>query len=279
MSTVLGVDLWDEPTPPYAVWDWVGPNTADWRLGAQTAGNAILAVNPQWLIFVAGLGFDGWYGSDLRGAQSSPVVLTLPNQLVYSTRDLSQDAYIQPYFLDPSYPANLRDVWRTRWGYLQEQGTSPVFMGSFGTYFNYPVPDDQWLQTLVRYMNGEFTQDNQSNLLPGQKGMSWAVGITSIGILTYDFQMANEMMPYLTASLSPLLSGPLPSFQPTKLPSLRPSSLPTTSSPTLPQPTYTSTFRPTNVLAGSKYFQKYSTKGSQIIDENGNAVQMTGVNW
>ena len=96
VSTVLGVDLWDEPTPPYATWNWVGPNTADWRVGAQTAGNAILAVNPHWLIFVAGVGFNGWYGSDLSGVKSSPVVLTLPNQLVYSTRDLSQDAYIQP---------------------------------------------------------------------------------------------------------------------------------------------------------------------------------------
>jgi endoglucanase len=221
-------------------------------VGAQTAGNAILAVNPQWLIFVAGLGFNGWAGSDLTGVRNSPLVLTLPNQLVYSTHDLSQDAYIQSYFLNSSYPANLRDVWRSRWGYLHEQGVSPVFMGSFGTYFNYPVADDQWLKALVRYMNGEFKRDNISNLLPGQKGMSWAVGITTIGVLKSDFQTVNAMVPYLKSALAPLLSGPLPSLQPTVKPLGKPSSAPHSASPTFPQPTYTSTLRPTNVLAGSK---------------------------
>jgi endoglucanase len=274
----------------------VGPNTADWRLGAQTAGNAILAVNPQWLIFVAGLGFDGWYGSDLRGAQSSPVVLTLPNQLVYSTRDLSQDAYIQPYFLDPSYPANLRDVWRTRWGYLQEQGTSPVFMGSFGTYFAYRVPDDQWLQTLVRYMNGEFTQDNQSNLLPGQKGMSWAVGIMSIGILTGDFQTANEMMPYLTASLAPaLITGPLPtispsiapskpSLKPSYRPSRKPSALPSSRKPSVSPSSKVPSKSPTNFpivgsLIGKQVHSYYTVRGNQIVDATGSTVRIAAVNW
>ncbi len=279
MSTVVGVDLWDQPIAPNAVWNWVGSNTADWRVGAQSAGNAILTENPQWLVFVAGLGFNGWAGSDLTGVRSSPLVLKLPNQLVYSTHDRSQDSFIQPYFLNTSYPANLRDVWRSRWGYLHEQSISPVFVGSFGTYFSYPVPDDQWLNTLIRYMNGEFVRDSISNLLLGQKGMSWAVGIDNVGVLKSDFKGANAMVPYLASALAPLLSGILPTSQPTMKPSATPSKKPQTASPTLPQPTYTSTLRPTNVLAGSKYFQKYSTRGSQIIDENGNAIRMTGVNW
>ena len=272
------MDLWDQPIASKAAWNW-GPSTFDWRVGAQSAGNAILTVNPQWLIFVAGMGFSGWAGSDLTGVRNSPLVLKLPNQLVYSTHDRSQDSYLQPYFLNSSYPANLRDVWRSKWGYLHEQSISPVFVGSFGTYFFNPVPDDQWLKTLVRYMNGEFVRDNTNNLLSGQKGMSWAVGIDSIGVLNNDFQGVNDMVPYLASGLAPLLSGTLPTSQPSTMPSGSPSMKPQTASPTLPQPTYTSTLRPTNVLAGSKYFQKYSTRGNQIIDENGNSIRMTGVNW
>ena len=287
VSTVVGADLWDQPVAPYAAWNWVGPKTADWRVGAQTAGNAILAVNPQWLIFVAGLGFNGWAGSDLTGVRNSPLVLTLPNQLVYSTHDLSQDAYIQPYFLNSSYPANLRDVWRSRWGYLHEQGVSPVFMGSFGTYFNYPVADDQWLKALVRYMNGEFKRDNISNLLPGQKGMSWAVGITTIGVLKSDFQTVNAMVPYLKSALSPALtSGPLPTISPSVAPS-NPTSQPSYCPSVIPSsilPSVSPSSAPTNYpiigsLVGQQVHSFFTVRGNQLVDAAGKSVRIAAVNW
>ena len=181
-SAVIGVDLWNEPKPPLASWNWVGANTKDWRLAAQAAGNLILAVNPQWLIFVAGLGTNGWMGSDLTYVQDAPVQLSRPNQLVYVTHEMSLEIYPQHWFSDPTYPANLRGRWRSRWGYLQEQGSNPVFMGSFGTNFLYFASDDQWLKALVRYLNGEFISDNVNSLLPGQMGISWAIGLQNIGI-------------------------------------------------------------------------------------------------
>ena len=202
---------------------------------------------------------------------NSPLKLSLPNQLVYETHEWSQDVYKQEYFSDPAYPQNLRGVWKSRWGYLQQNSISPVFIGAFDTNFDYPVPDQQWLSKFVKYMNGAFTSDNRSDLASGQKGMSWAVGSSGIGILEADFQtVRTKMFSYINTSMAAILSGPLPSSQPT---------LTRTFSPSRTQPTYTSTFRPTNVLAGSKYFQKYSTQGNQIVDESGTSVRMTGVNW
>ena len=265
------MDLWDQPKPPYASWGWTGPNTRDWHLAAQNTGNSILAKNPQWLIFIAGLGTNGWMGSDLGYVAYSPVKLSLPNQLVYETHEWSQDVYKQPYFLDPAYPQNLRGVWKSRWGYLQQNSVNTVFIGAFDTNFAYPVPDHQWLSKFVAYMNGAFTNDNVSDLASGQKGMSWTVGSSGIGILEEDFlTVRTKLLSYINSSMAPILSGPLPSSQPTYTQSW---------SPSRTQPTYTSTFRPTNVLAGSKYFEKYSTKGNQIVDESGKAVRMTGVNW
>src|SRR5260370_728575 len=50
---VIGADLHNEPGAP-ACWG-CGQPTLDWRMAAQRAGNAILAVNPNWLIFVEGV--------------------------------------------------------------------------------------------------------------------------------------------------------------------------------------------------------------------------------
>ena len=278
-TTVLGIDLWNEPKPPDAAWGW-GVPAQDWHLAAQAAGNAILSSNPQWLIFVAGLGTNGWAGSDLTYVRNNSITLSLPNQLVYSTHELSQDSFNQTWFNAPGYPANLRGLWRSRWGYIVEQGLTPVFLGSFGTYFTNPTKDIPWMTQLVNYMNGQYTSDGVNQLLPGQKGMSWAIGLQYIGILFGDFKTVDTLsLPYLRKSFGPLLTGPLPSAQPTLIPTRRPTAIPSTRSPTLPQPTYTTTFRPTNVLAGSKYFEKYFADGNQIVDESGNPIRMTGVNW
>ncbi len=52
-DTVIGFDLHNEPRDPA---DWGSGNLAsDWRLAAERAGNAILAVNPHLLIIVEGV--------------------------------------------------------------------------------------------------------------------------------------------------------------------------------------------------------------------------------
>ena len=70
-STIIGADLANEPHGP-ATWGDGNPAT-DWRMAAERAGNAILAVNPDWLIIVEGIeqyhGDWYWWGGNLEGAR------------------------------------------------------------------------------------------------------------------------------------------------------------------------------------------------------------------
>ncbi len=152
-STVVGADLHNEPAGN-ACWG-CGDTTRDWRLAAERAGNAILSVNPNWLIFVEGTReFNGqyyWDGGNLMGVQQYPVRLTVPNRLVYSTHDYPKSVYSQPYFSASTYPANLPAIWDQYWGYIHKQNIAPVLVGEFGTMLN-DQTDAQWLNLLVNYL-------------------------------------------------------------------------------------------------------------------------------
>nr|WP_274597691.1 glycoside hydrolase family 5 protein [Paenibacillus sp. EKM211P] len=70
--TVIGADLHNEPHGQ-ASWG-TGDVSTDWRLAAQRAGNAILSVNPNWLILVEGVDHNVqgnnsqyWWGGNLTG--------------------------------------------------------------------------------------------------------------------------------------------------------------------------------------------------------------------
>ena len=80
-STVIGMDLRNEPHNDQSggsCWG-CGLTSYDWRLAAQRGGNAVLAANPNLLIFVEGTDCYNndcdWWGGNLEGAQSYPVVL------------------------------------------------------------------------------------------------------------------------------------------------------------------------------------------------------------
>ncbi len=151
--TVIGVDLHNEP---HGAATWGDGNEAtDWRLAAERAGNAVLAVNPNLLVFVEGVenagGATSWWGGNLRNAGAAPVRLSVPNRLVYSAHDYPATVYPQTWFSDPSYPANLPGVWDAAWGYLVKQGIAPVWIGEFGTKDVDPS-DQQWFSSITSYL-------------------------------------------------------------------------------------------------------------------------------
>src|SRR5215475_3985213 len=155
--TVIGADLHNEPHGAgQGGSDWgSGSMTTDWRLAAERAGNAILAVNPDWLIFVEGVDcFQGnctWWGGQLAGAAQFPVQLSVPNKLVYSAHEYSADVFNQSWFSDPTFPANMPAIWAKNWGFLQAQGTAPVWIGEFGTLLD-DNSDVQWITELTSFM-------------------------------------------------------------------------------------------------------------------------------
>ena len=156
-ATIIGADLDNEPHSP-ATWGDGNPST-DWRLAAEQAGNAILAVNPNWLIIVEGIdAYQGdyyWWGGNLEGAARFPVRLSEPDKLVYSAHDYGPGVYNQQWFQVPN-PADLAHtlpaVWEKHWAYLQKNGTAPVFMGEFGGRSMGQDAEGVWQRTLVSFL-------------------------------------------------------------------------------------------------------------------------------
>jgi len=175
-TTVIGADLFNEPhhegTEPNstgACWG-CGVTARDWRLAAERIGNAILATNANWLIFVEGVGcisggspnvWDNipddpmacdWWGGNLSGALANPVRLNVANRLVYAPHDYGISVFDrQPWFRDPTFPNNLPSVWDTFWGRLYKQNIAPVMLGEFGSTLANPL-DVQWLTKLMEYL-------------------------------------------------------------------------------------------------------------------------------
>ena len=154
-DTVIGADLANEPHGP-ATWG-DGNHLTDWRLAAERAGNAILAVNPEWLILVEGIeqyhGDFYWWGGNLEGAKQFPVRLSEPDKLVYSPHDYGPEIYEQSWFRAPNFPHNLPAVWQQHWAYLQMDGTAPVLLGEFGGRSTGQDPAGVWQRSLVAFLH------------------------------------------------------------------------------------------------------------------------------
>jgi endoglucanase len=151
---VIGADLHNEPHDP-ATWG-TGNTATDWRLAAEKAGNAILAVDPQMLIMVEGIAtFNGdsyWWGGNLEGARKYPVELSVPHQLVYSAHDYGPQVYDQNWFQTPNFPKNMPGVWNEHFGYLQTENIAPLYLGEFGGSMN-QTTEATWQTTLVHYLS------------------------------------------------------------------------------------------------------------------------------
>ncbi len=152
--TVIGADLHNEPHGP-ATWG-DGNRWTDWRLAAERAGNAILEVNPGWLVIVQGIERYRddyyWWGGNLEGARTSPVRLTHRHRLVYSAHDYGPEIYKQPWFSGPHLAERLPNVWRRYWAYLCLDGQSPVLLGEFGGRSTGHDVAGQWQRTLTGYV-------------------------------------------------------------------------------------------------------------------------------
>ncbi|TDW63100.1 aryl-phospho-beta-D-glucosidase BglC (GH1 family) [Novosphingobium sp. PhB55] len=183
---VIGADVHNEPHDL----DW-----ATWAGLAETCGNHIHTIAPHWIIFVEGVGSVAddfyWWGGQLAGVATRPVVLTVPNKLAYSPHEYGQSVGTQTWLrydsnpsLPANYPANLYQVWHDHWGFIFEQNIAPIWIGEFGGHYGvdgtgaatkpHGTYEKQWTTELGKYLAGDFTGSGVNALPAGKMGASFA---------------------------------------------------------------------------------------------------------
>ena len=158
---VIGADLKNEP---HGIATWgTGDRKTDWQLAAERAGNAILAVNPNWLIVVEGIE-NGmlpkqvlkrhWMGGNLENVKRAPVRLERSGRLVYSLHEYGPGVFDQPWFSESSFPNNLLDRWEKGFYFIARTRIAPILIGEFGgRKTDETSKEGIWQNTLVRYIN------------------------------------------------------------------------------------------------------------------------------
>lgn len=208
-STVIGVDLHNEPHKG----TWGGGGATDWAAAAERAGNAVLAANPNLLIFVEGVeSYQNnyyWWGGNLMGVRDRPIQLDVANRVVYSAHDYPNSIYAQPWFSDPNFANTLPAKFDQMWGYIERENIAPVLLGEFGSKLTDPK-DLVWLDKITDYLAGDYNGDGVRDMPAGEQGANWTwwswnpnSGDTG-GILKDDWTSvhANKV-----ASLAPLMFG------------------------------------------------------------------------
>jgi endoglucanase len=207
--TVIGADLHNEPHGA-ATWG-SGDLKTDWRLAAERAGNAILSVNPSWLIIVQGVeqyhSDYYWWGGNLEGAGQFPVHLIEPEKLVYSIHDYGPEVSYQPWFSARDFPRNLPGVWMKYWGYVQVTGIAPVLVGEFGAISVTESSVGAWFHSLIAFMKHYGFSYTYWAWNPD----TWDTG----GLLQDDWRTLDRTkLSSLETYQCPLLGDALPPFQP-----------------------------------------------------------------
>lgn len=163
---VVAFDLDNEPHGPVAAGgaQWgTGVAGKDWRLAAQKCGNAILAENPDVLIVVEGVEQVGtssyWWGGNLTGVKTHPVILTRPEKLIYSPHEYGPEVFAQDWFSDPTFPKNMPAIWDKHFGYLHKGNQSHLLVGEFGIRDAGSADGKAgiWFDAFLQYMGKDYS--------------------------------------------------------------------------------------------------------------------------
>lgn len=141
---VIGADLRNEVRGVWGTMTW-----DRWATAAERAGNALLKMNPDWLIVVGGTESS----NDLSGAGARPVRLDVDNRVVYSAHVYSWSGWgsLGGRYAKRNYPSFVKAM-RHNWGYLVEGNLAPVWIGEFGAPDKPSEGDANYWGNLMRYL-------------------------------------------------------------------------------------------------------------------------------
>jgi endoglucanase len=161
----FAIDVYNEPNG-IVRWNKGDPNVTDpvyfWKPAAEAAATAVLAANPDLLIFVQGINgnFDGReksniamnWGEDFQPQAYDP--LNIPaDKLVLSPHTYGPDVYVKSSFGAANFPANLAADWETLFG--QFSNKHPVVTGEWGGKYGSGTggqADAVWQNAFVDYL-------------------------------------------------------------------------------------------------------------------------------
>lgn len=140
---VIGADLRNEVRGLWGTmyWGW-------WAAAAESAAERLLAINPNWLMFVEGVES----ANDLTGVRRRPVQLSVPDRVVYSAHVYCWSGWgsLQP-FAYRSYDSFAATM-QANWAYLVLEDIAPVWVGEVGTPNNPSQGDFNYWAHLMRYL-------------------------------------------------------------------------------------------------------------------------------
>ncbi len=142
-SLVIGADLRNEPRGLWGTMPW-----SSWAAAAEQASEALLAMQPNWLMFVEGVSS----ANDCSGARDRPVVLSIPDRVVYSSHVYKWSGWstLVPYS-KRKYDSFAKDMYRN-WAYLLYENIAPVWVGEFGITSRGDAGDLNYWNHLMRYL-------------------------------------------------------------------------------------------------------------------------------
>lgn len=186
-STVIGFDIDNEPTSVGNIsWGQGGPT--DILAMYEDVGNAIQTLNPDVLIIMeppqeykppaASLGMDPNVSApegDLTAVAYKPLVLNVPNKVVYSVHEYPTEITDWPTDFGPGYITQMNKTW----GYLVTRNIAPVWIGEMGSSMT-SANSKAWAATLLQYINGLCADQGGPKFTGNQQpvgGSWWVVGI------------------------------------------------------------------------------------------------------
>lgn len=244
---VLGADLYNEPYK--LCWgsdECDGDIGTDWAALATEAGNAVLEIAPNWLIFVEGVteygGAATWWGGNLEGAREEPVELAVPNKLVYSPHEYGPEVWEQEWFKEPSarysegekleeaefisdeiketpFPEVMPYVWEQFWAYLHLEGTAPISVGEFGGKLADPI-ELEWFTQLMAFM----TEHKMSGFFWSWNSNSGDTGGIVKDIFSKDLELEEEKLSIMADWLGQATG--FSAFAPGEMPDITPGETP-----------------------------------------------------
>ena len=140
---VIGADLRNEPRGLWGTMPW-----SKWAAAAEQASEALLAMQPDWLMFVEGVSS----ANDCSGAQKRPVQLSIPDRLVYSSHVYSWSGWgsFSPYH-KRKYDSFAADMERN-WAFLLRENIAPVWVGEFGVSHDGDPGEHHYWDNLMRFL-------------------------------------------------------------------------------------------------------------------------------